>query len=130
LHFRTTPPANRNDIISKRGTRCASSRRHFSACCWAAHGPPAHSCLRRTQPASAPGTWFFFGTTPRGSKGAALDHIGFEVADMDAFAAHLASLGIAFDVPRRIDAIGLTIAFLTDPAGTYIEVTEGLAAVK
>jgi catechol 2,3-dioxygenase-like lactoylglutathione lyase family enzyme len=71
------------------------------------------------------------GEAPRGSQGAALDHIGFEVADMDAFAAHLASLGIAFDsAPSRIDAIGLSIAFLTDPAGTYIEVTEGLAAIK
>lgn len=70
------------------------------------------------------------GEAPRGSQGAALDHIGFEVADMDAFAAHLAELDIAFDIaPRRIDAIGLTIAFLTDPAGTYIEVTEGLAAL-
>ncbi len=68
---------------------------------------------------------------PRGSKGGALDHIGFEVADMDAFAKHLDSLGIKFDSePRRIDAIGLTIAFLTDPVGTYIEVTEGLAAIK
>lgn len=68
------------------------------------------------------------GEAPRGSRGGALDHIGFEVADMDAFAARLEQLGIAFDMaPRRIDAIGLTIAFLTDPAGTYIEVTEGLA---
>lgn len=68
------------------------------------------------------------GDAPRRSQGGALDHIGFEVADMDAFAAHLANLGIAFDSPpRRIDAIGLTVAFLTDPAGTYIEVTEGLA---
>ncbi|MES2625809.1 MAG: VOC family protein [Pseudomonadota bacterium] len=71
------------------------------------------------------------GPAPRGSKGGALDHIGFEVADMDAFAAHLQSLGIKFDSePRRIDAIGLTIAFLTDPVGTYIEVTEGLADLK
>jgi catechol 2,3-dioxygenase-like lactoylglutathione lyase family enzyme len=71
------------------------------------------------------------GPAPRGSKGGALDHIGFEVADMDAFAKHLESLGIKFDSePRRIDAIGLTIAFLTDPVGTYIEVTEGLAALK
>lgn len=67
------------------------------------------------------------GGAPRGSRGGALDHIGFEVADMDAFAAHLESLGIAFDLaPRRIDAIGLTIAFITDPAGTSIEITQGL----
>ena len=71
------------------------------------------------------------GPLPRGSQGAALDHIGFEVADMDTFAAHIASLGIAFDVaPRRVDAIGLSIAFLTDPVGTYIEITQGLAAIE
>jgi catechol 2,3-dioxygenase-like lactoylglutathione lyase family enzyme len=68
---------------------------------------------------------------PRGSKRGAIDHIGFEVADMDAFAAHLKSVGVAFDVePRKIEAIGLSIAFLTDPAGTYIEVTQGLSKLK
>lgn len=71
------------------------------------------------------------GGAPRGSRGGALDHIGFEVADMQAFAAHLEALGIAFDLaPRRIEEIGLTIAFITDPAGTYIELTEGLADIE
>jgi catechol 2,3-dioxygenase-like lactoylglutathione lyase family enzyme len=71
------------------------------------------------------------GAAPRGSRGAAIDHIGFEVRDMDAFAAHLADLGIAFDsAPRSVEAIGLTIAFVTDPVGTYIEITQGLAAVE
>lgn len=69
------------------------------------------------------------GNAPRGSRGAAIDHIGFDVADMDAFAARLDALGIELDVPpRRVEAIGLTIAFITDPAGTYIEITQGLAA--
>ena len=68
------------------------------------------------------------GDAPKPSRGSAIDHIGFEVADMEAFAAHVAGLGIEFDrAPTRVDAIGLTIAFLTDPAGTYIEVTQGLA---
>ena len=71
------------------------------------------------------------GDSPRGTQGAAIDHIGFEVADMDAFAAHAAALGVEFDLaPRTIDAIGLTIAFITDPVGTYIEITEGLAAIE
>lgn len=71
------------------------------------------------------------GEAPKGSQGAAIDHIGFEVADMDAFAAHVASLGISFDrAPEYIEAIGLKIAFLTDPVGTYIEVTEGLDDVE
>jgi hypothetical protein len=41
------------------------------------------------------------------------------------------SRGIEFDFgPMAIDAIELEIAFITDPAGTYIEITEGLAAVE
>jgi lactoylglutathione lyase len=65
---------------------------------------------------------------PVGTRGTAIDHIGFDVADMDAFAARIQKLGVTFDVePRRVDAIGLTIAFITDPMGTYIEITQGLA---
>ncbi len=62
------------------------------------------------------------------TQGRAVDHIGFEVADMDAFAARLRSEGVKFDVePREIPRFGLKIAFITDPIGTYIEITEGLA---
>jgi catechol 2,3-dioxygenase-like lactoylglutathione lyase family enzyme len=61
------------------------------------------------------------------SKGRAIDHIGFEVDDLDAFAAKLRAKGIKFDrEPATIEAIGLKIAFITDPAGTYIELTQGL----
>lgn len=71
------------------------------------------------------------GEAPMPSRGGAIDHIGFEVADMDAFAAHLGALGIELERgPTRVEAIGLTIAFLTDPAGTYIELTEGLDEVE
>lgn len=67
------------------------------------------------------------GDAPLPSQGTAIDHIGFEVADMDAFAARMNRLGISFDrEPEYIDDIYLTIAFITDPAGTYIELTEGL----
>lgn len=61
------------------------------------------------------------------SKGRAVDHIGFEVDDLDAFAAALKAKGVVFDrEPAMIDAIGVKIAFFTDPAGTYIELTQGL----
>jgi catechol 2,3-dioxygenase-like lactoylglutathione lyase family enzyme len=67
------------------------------------------------------------GPTPKPTQGAAIDHIGFEVADMDAFAAKMESLGVKFDrAPARMDELNLTIAFITDPVGTYIEITEGL----
>ena len=39
----------------------------------------------------------------------------------------LEAAGVTFDVPyRKIPALGLSLAFLTDPWGTYIELTEGL----
>ncbi|HET7925004.1 MAG TPA: VOC family protein, partial [Rhodanobacteraceae bacterium] len=67
------------------------------------------------------------GATTAPSKGRAIDHIGFEVDDLDSFAARLKAKGIKFDrEPQTIDAIGLKIAFITDPAGTYIELTQGL----
>ena len=62
------------------------------------------------------------------TKGRSLDHIGFEVKDLDAFAKKLEALGIRFDVaPRSIPDSKTRVAFLTDPWGTYIEVTENLA---
>lgn len=70
-------------------------------------------------------------SAPLGSRGAAIDHIGFEVSDIDAFAAKMDTLSIAFDMgPLTVDEIGLKIAFITDPAGTFIEITEGLAAIE
>lgn len=65
------------------------------------------------------------------TKGRALDHIGFEVADLDSFANKLQAQGITFDMPPHMAPNGTTkIAFLTDPWGTYIELTQGLAPAK
>lgn len=61
------------------------------------------------------------------TKGRTLDHIGFEVKNLEAFCAALAASGVTFDVPYRQAAPGLAIAFFTDPWGTYVELTEGLA---
>jgi catechol 2,3-dioxygenase-like lactoylglutathione lyase family enzyme len=62
------------------------------------------------------------------TKGRSLDHIGFDVADLDAFAAGLESRGIKLEGPiRQIPNTKLKAAFLTDPYGTYIELTQGLA---
>ena len=57
-----------------------------------------------------------------------LDHIGFEVKDLKAFTERLVTGGQKLDVAYT-DAsakLGLKIAFITDPNGTYIELTEGL----
>ena len=62
-----------------------------------------------------------------GTKGRALDHIGFEVDGLEALCKKLEADGIQFDRPyERIESLGLAIAFFTDPWGTYIELTEGL----
>jgi catechol 2,3-dioxygenase-like lactoylglutathione lyase family enzyme len=69
--------------------------------------------------------------TPVPTQGTAIDHIGFEVASLDTFAAKMADLDISFDrEPSCIAEIKLCIAFITDPAGTYIEITEGFAKVR
>lgn len=62
-----------------------------------------------------------------GTAGRVIDHIGFEIDGLEAFLAGLQAKGITLDVPyREIPAAGLAIAFITDPWGTYIELTEGL----
>lgn len=79
---------------------------------------------------NVPGMNLSFGNsrTPRvGTQGAAIDHIGFEVDDLNAFVERLQAKGIELDSPmREIEAIGLKIAFVTDPQGVVIELTEGL----
>jgi len=61
------------------------------------------------------------------TKGRAMDHVGFEVSHLEAFCQQLSAKGVHFDVPysRRSD-LGFAFAFLTDPKGTSIELTEGL----
>ena len=63
------------------------------------------------------------------AKGRSLDHIGFEVENLEAFCEKLEADGVTFEVPyREVAGIGLKLAFITDPVGTRIELTEGLAA--
>ena len=63
------------------------------------------------------------------TQGRAIDHIGFELDDLEAFTQQLTAKGIEFDVGyREIGSIELKIAFITDPSGVYIELTEGYDA--
>ena len=65
------------------------------------------------------------------TQGRALDHIGFEVKNLEAFTKKLESQGIKLNVAyRQVPALGISIAFITDPWGTYIELTEGLDKVN
>jgi catechol 2,3-dioxygenase-like lactoylglutathione lyase family enzyme len=62
-----------------------------------------------------------------GTRGRTLDHIGFEVKDLEAFCKNLEAQGITLDRPyTKVAALNIAIAFFTDPFGTYIELTEGL----
>ena len=61
------------------------------------------------------------------SQGRAIDHIGFEVVNLQAFAKNLETRSVKFDRPYG-KGTTLMIAFLTDPWGTTIELTEGLRA--
>ena len=96
--------------------------KHFGAATPTATNPNAMGVpgmslsFRKTDAAQAP------------TKGRSLDHIGFEVKDLEAFCKKLAADGVTFESPfRDVSGIGLKIAFLIDPAGTRIELTEGLA---
>lgn len=81
--------------------------------------------------AEAPGVRLLFQQSPAAptvtsTKGTTVDHIGFEVKNLKEFYDKLIARGIKFDVAyRQVPEIGLNISYLTDPAGTYIEVTEG-----
>ncbi len=63
------------------------------------------------------------------TRGRMLDHIGFEVENLEAFCKELEAAGIKLDRPYGTLPSGFGLAFLTDPWGTYIELTEGLRAL-
>jgi hypothetical protein len=49
------------------------------------------------------------------------------VKDLEAFCKKLEAMGIKLNVTyRRAEALGLGVAFVTDPWGTSIELNEGL----
>ena len=67
---------------------------------------------------------------PAPTKGRSLDHIGFEVKNLKEFINKLQADGITMNMQYTdaTERFGLKIAFITDPNGTYIELTEGLSA--
>jgi catechol 2,3-dioxygenase-like lactoylglutathione lyase family enzyme len=81
-----------------------------------------------------PGLFLNFTPSPMataGTTGRALDHIGFEIKNLEAFTKKLEADGIKLDRPyTKVAALGIAIAFIKDPWGTNIEMTEGLDAIK
>lgn len=98
---------------------------------------PCIACISKPamiKTGNLPGVNLSFSGGPAGlapTKGRSLDHIGFEVRNLEAFAKKLAAQGIKLDVPvRQVPDSTVKIAFVTDPWGTYIELTEGLAPAR
>ena len=59
------------------------------------------------------------------TKGRVLDHIGFDVKDLQGFIKKLEAEGIKLDRPyTKNEQTGDALAFITDPWGTYIELNE------
>ena len=59
------------------------------------------------------------------TKGRVLDHIGFDISNLEAFCKKLEAAGIKLDRPFTRNAqTGAALAFITDPWGTYIELNE------
>jgi catechol 2,3-dioxygenase-like lactoylglutathione lyase family enzyme len=84
--------------------------------------------------ADLPGVALNFSPSPApvvGTQGRTMDHIGFEVKNLEAFTKKLEADGIKLTVPyRKVPALDIAIAFVTDPWGTYIELTEGLDKIN
>ncbi|HUS05465.1 MAG TPA: VOC family protein, partial [Bryobacteraceae bacterium] len=74
------------------------------------------------QAADLPGVNLTFSkseTAAAPSKGRAVDHIGFEVRDLEAFCKRLEAMGVKLDQPfHKLPKLKLSLAFLTDPWGT------------
>ena len=83
--------------------------------------------------ATLPGVLLNFSPSPdpvEGTRGRAIDHIGFEVKNLEAFLKKLEADGITPSVGyRQVPKTDMWIAFITDPWGTSIELSEGLAAL-
>ena len=81
-----------------------------------------------------PGVALNFSPSPTptvGTTGRSIDHIGFEIKNLEAFTKKLEVDGIKLDRPyTKVPALGIAIAFIKDPWGTNIEMTEGLDTIQ
>jgi catechol 2,3-dioxygenase-like lactoylglutathione lyase family enzyme len=71
--------------------------------------------------------------TPVPTAGRVVDHVGFEVKNLEAFCKALEAKGITLTRPytKKTAAMnGIATAMLVDPWGVSIELTEGLAGIK
>ena len=93
-------------------------------------GAEIHPRGRIQTSANVPGMNLSFANCREGSctptQGTAIDHVGFEVDNLEEFVAKLQARGVEFTTPYRyIESIKLGIAYFVDPAGVRVELTEG-----
>jgi catechol 2,3-dioxygenase-like lactoylglutathione lyase family enzyme len=88
----------------------------------------------RFKAADLPGvnlSWKPVDQAPLPTKGRVMDHIGLEVRDIREFVKKAVEAGAKVEMPvTERPELGLTIAFIVDPWGTQIELTEGLLKLK
>jgi catechol 2,3-dioxygenase-like lactoylglutathione lyase family enzyme len=87
----------------------------------------------RTPSLSLPGVELDFSRTRgevAGTKGRVIDHIGFEIDRLDSFLVRIEDMGVEPTVMQRLPALGMSTAFINDPWGTSIQLTEGLDDIK
>ena len=113
IHLATPDPDSLRDWYVKTFGGTAGKRGQFLAAMF----PGGEVDFRKSDAAQAP------------TKGRSLDHIGFEVQGLEEFCKKLQAAGVTFDMAYREIAQlgGLKLAFVLDPAGTRIELTEGMA---
>ena len=59
------------------------------------------------------------------TRGRVLDHIGFDVKDLQAFVRKIEAEGIQLDEPiRKNEASGVSLTYITDPWGTRVELVQ------
>lgn len=85
--------------------------------------------LGKVKVVNLPGVMLLFSPTDTpvvGTLGRVLDHVGFEVKDLEHFCKTLEANGVKLDTPYR-KSPQLALAFLTDPWGTRLELVEHFA---
>jgi catechol 2,3-dioxygenase-like lactoylglutathione lyase family enzyme/extradiol dioxygenase family protein len=137
--FVTTPDGLRIEILEDKTQKYPIQHEHVhfflpeaaipQSQAWYAKIFGAKPGVRNNAPvADIPGVQLRFAKTDKQmvtTKGRVLDHIGFDVKDLQAFIKKLEAEGIKLDRPyTKNEQTGDALAFITDPWGTYIELNE------
>jgi len=135
----TTPDGLRIEILEDKNQNVAIRHEHVhfflpegavaQSQAWYGKIFGAKASLRNNAPvADIPGVQLRFNkadTAQVTTKGRVLDHIGFDVTDLQGFIKKLEAAGIKLDRPyTKNEQTGAALAFITDPWGTYIELNE------